>query len=201
MISRGQWRWIGYAAAAVATAMAMAWVDHDDTVVQPVSRSPIRTPSAGLRAPTMESSQRPAPVAILHPRSLAEPVADPFESLPVAAAKSSIAAAPVRAPAEPSLGAAAPPLPFSYVGRWKENGRTTLYLQRDDKPIAVRGPGRIDAEYSVQSIDERGVVFTYMPLGTVQALRFDGASPAVPPGSTTAAAPVASEGGEKPSEN
>jgi hypothetical protein len=68
--------------------------------------------------------------------------------------------------------AAPPTLPFQYLGKWTQNGRTTVFLVRDHHPYAARLGQDLDHEYHVDAIAEDYLVLTYMPLGTRQVLVF-----------------------------
>lgn len=207
-------RWLAYAAAALLTGVAMAWVDRRDEaasgalpVVLPVALPVARSgPAAAPRAGAMDnpdslpgSAER---LVALAERTVTPPTSDPFETAATVAASMAAAGAstsrpmPIAAAPAPAL----PAMPFTFLGRWTERGQTTVYLQRDNRSVSVRGVGKLDDEYSVESIDDQGIVFNYLPLGQLQALRFDArpadASPAARPGSVAAAteAPAPAEG-------
>jgi len=65
-----------------------------------------------------------------------------------------------------------PPLPFKYLGKWTQNGRTTVLLERDHYPYAARLGRNLDHEYRVDAIEADHMVLTYLPLGTKQVLVF-----------------------------
>lgn len=98
--------------------------------------------------------ERPAPSA---------PQADPF------ARRSFAAPPPAAAPAGPAKPAA-PPLPFRYLGKLTENGRTEVFLLRGDDIVSIAPGQKIDAEYRVERISETEVSMTFLPLGTRQSL-------------------------------
>jgi len=176
-------RWLAYAGAGLLTLAAMAWVDRgrdEGAVALPTAR--VATPVASRAAPA-------AGVPLLRARAENEPLDDPFGAFgePVAAAAF---APPPREP-QPAAPPAPPPLPFAYVGRWTEQGRTTIYLQRKDRSVAVLGLGRLDDEYSVQSISDQGMVFKYKALDVLQGLRFDAPAAVVTAAAAQAAPAVA----------
>jgi hypothetical protein len=72
----------------------------------------------------------------------------------------------------PAKEAAAPPLPFSYIGKVTQDGRTTVFLSRDQFSYAARVGENLDSEYRVDAIEENRVVLTYLPLGTQRVLPF-----------------------------
>lgn len=191
MSSSARLRWIGYAVAAVLTIAAMGWVgqgDESDGVVLPSARMATPGPSRpAAEAPDPAAQRLAATVPLLRPRQESDPLADPFDAAQEVAAAAA-PARPVQAEPQPVAPPSAPPLPFSYVGRWTEHGKTTIYLLRKDRPVAVLDVGRLDDEYSVQSIDEQGMVFKYAPVGTLQGLRFDAPPPVVASAAATSVA-------------
>ena len=69
----------------------------------------------------------------------------------------------------------APPLPFTYIGRFDNPGDPTLILLvRDDRLFTVSQGDTIDATYRVDRIDAGSVELTYLPLKQKQVLRTDG---------------------------
>lgn len=60
--------------------------------------------------------------------------------------------------------AAAPPLPFRYIGRLRANGKLEVLLMRGAKVYSVARGGEIDGEYRVERITESTISFTYLPL-------------------------------------
>jgi hypothetical protein len=87
------------------------------------------------------------------------------------------AARPVNARVEPPPVPVAPPLPFSYLGRMKNGERALVYLRKNGQGMVIAESGAtIDNLYRVESISDSAVDFTYLPLGTKQALNL----PSVP---------------------
>jgi len=76
------------------------------------------------------------------------------------------------AAAATATDAAAPALPFKYLGKWTLKGRTTIFLVRDHHPYAARLGQDLDHEYRVDAIEENHAVLMYMPLGLRQVLVF-----------------------------
>ena len=64
--------------------------------------------------------------------------------------------------------AAAPPLPFRYIGRLRANGKLEVLLMRGTKVYSIGRGGEIDGEYRVDRITESTISFTYLPLKTKQ---------------------------------
>lgn len=93
------------------------------------------------------------------------PRIDPF-------ARASFAPRPapqVVASAEPPKPVA-PPLPFRYMGRLTENGKTEVFVLRGEDIISIAPGQKIDAEYRVDGITDTAISMTYLPLKTRQSL-------------------------------
>ena len=74
----------------------------------------------------------------------------------------------------PPPAPAAPALPFKYFGKLTQNGKTEVYVMRGDELLTVTAGQKIDHEYSVESITESAIGFTYLPLKTRQSLELQG---------------------------
>jgi len=114
----------------------------------PVSASaPVNAPAAGG---TLSILKQRLDAAISGGR-------DPFsDGAPAAAAAAAAAPAPAQvalAPSEPVK----PVAPFTYVGRWQEQGRTAVFLKAGDRVLTVRGPGPLEGGYVAEAITADGV--------------------------------------------
>jgi hypothetical protein len=92
------------------------------------------------------------------------------------------------APARPAAQAVAPrsqapPLPFSFLGKMTEGAETSIILYRGGRTITVRGPGRLDDDYVVESIQETFLALRYLPLGEQQFLELTALQDPTPYGS------------------
>jgi hypothetical protein len=91
----------------------------------------------------------------------------------------------------------APPLPYTYLGRIRSSGTTTVFLGRQNRESAARVGSIIDDTYRVEKIEEDSLVLLYLPLGTPQTLLFAPESltarAARPGGSQVAQTPGAQE--------
>ena len=76
----------------------------------------------------------------------------------------------------PGKDAAAPPLPFAYLGKWTQDGHTTVFLSRDQSSYAAHVGENLDSDYRVDAIEENRIVLTYLPLGTQRVLSFSATS-------------------------
>jgi hypothetical protein len=101
-------------------------------------------------------------LAKLERPALQAPHADPF-------ARRSFAV-PTQVASVEAAKPAAPPLPFRYMGRLTENGKTEVYVLRGDDIINIAAGRRIDAEYRVDAITDSSIRFTYLPLRLKQSL-------------------------------
>lgn len=65
----------------------------------------------------------------------------------------------------------APPLPFSYMGKMLEDGRTTVFLTRQNRNFVVSAGDTIESTYRVDEINARFMTLTYLPLNIKQTLQ------------------------------
>lgn len=102
---------------------------------------------------------------------------------------------PPRDASRPPAPPQAPPLPFTYRGRIRSGGTTTVFLARQNRESIARVGDVLDDTYRVERIDEGRMVLVYLPLGTQQTLSFAAGSDALrspPPGETAGAMDAAS---------
>jgi hypothetical protein len=64
----------------------------------------------------------------------------------------------------------APPLPFSYLGRYVEDGKLTLMLVRADRIYTVSEGELIDNTYRIGAVSGSLLELTYLPLNIKQTL-------------------------------
>lgn len=80
-------------------------------------------------------------------------------------------ASPVAKPRPgPPPAPSAPPLPFSYLGKLIDGERTVVFLARGDRTYSVEPGKQIDDSYRLERAQPAELTFTYLPLGTRQAL-------------------------------
>jgi hypothetical protein len=65
----------------------------------------------------------------------------------------------------------APALPFSYMGRWQDDGQTTYYLMRGTLPLSVRAGQVLDGVWRFEPVANGILNFTYLPLNQTRSLR------------------------------
>ena len=80
------------------------------------------------------------------------------------------APAPKAGPAQAPPPPAAPPLPFTYIGKAAAAGVWEVFLARGEETHVVRKGTLIDAAYRVESIAPPVITLTYLPLNQVQQL-------------------------------
>lgn len=128
---------------------------------------------AGRERPALElfperTAQAPAPAADdidlkrLRRGESSTPLADPF-------LRKSFGEQGRSSPSRPNAKPAPPPLPFQYFGRLTENGKTEVFVLRGEELLAIE-PGQRLGEYRVESVGEKSIAFTYLPLKTRQTL-------------------------------
>lgn len=78
----------------------------------------------------------------------------------------------VALPVLPQERREAPPLPYRYLGRMVEGGKTIVLLARGDETFAVR-PGQQfgGGRWKLERVTEHEVVFVYLPLRAQRAIQ------------------------------
>ncbi|MBJ7309622.1 hypothetical protein ACFOLJ_13325 [Rugamonas sp. CCM 8940] len=74
------------------------------------------------------------------------------------------------APAKPAGPAGAPPLPFLFMGRFVDEGKTAFFLQLDGRNIVAHAGDKIDERYVLDSVGADALHFIYLPLNQKQSL-------------------------------
>jgi len=151
-----KWRWWAYAVAGVLTLVAMRWVDERAGEIEGVPPTPVSTAVAAVRPP-VDRPATPSPLLTFdmpRRRGGSLPAGDPFAS----------AASPTEAPEPPTVAPPAftrpalPVMPFRYVGKWEEDGRTIVYIADAARTYEVRDSGPLTEEFSVESIGDTELV-------------------------------------------
>ena len=75
--------------------------------------------------------------------------------------------APERQIATPS---GAPPLPFQFMGRFTDEGKTAYFLQIDGQNVVARPGEKINDSYLLDSVSGDTMNFIYLPLNQKQSL-------------------------------
>lgn len=76
---------------------------------------------------------------------------------------------PVQAPVPPPPPTA-PPLPFSYFGRYEEDGAKTILLLKGERMYTVAEGDVIEQTYRVERLANGQLELTYLPLNITQTL-------------------------------
>jgi hypothetical protein len=122
------------------------------------------TPRRAAAVPSSEID-----LASLERGTPAAPAGDPFAPKSFAPPPAPVAHAPAAPPQPPS----APPLPFVYAGKVTQDGKTDVYVTRNDNLISVAPGDKIDGEYRVDAVTASAIRFTYLPLKTIQSLELE----------------------------
>ncbi len=75
----------------------------------------------------------------------------------------------------------APPLPFRYLGKLIEDGRTTAFIVSGERNLIVREGDTLQGAYRVERIEDQSMTFTYLPLKQSQMLSFNRPAAAAAP--------------------
>ncbi|RCW71338.1 hypothetical protein [Pseudorhodoferax soli] len=166
-------RWMLYGLAALGTGAAMLAVQPPDDAAAPALSAPASRParSAAATAPAL-----PTAALALPQRPYTEAGRSPFGDPAAAAATAAAAqAAAAAAPAVPAMASAparpaAPALPFTFLGRWTENGLTTVLLAHGARQLSAVAGRPLTPDYMVEHIGERELRLLHVPTGTRHAL-------------------------------
>lgn len=163
-------------AAAAATLLA-AWFapEQDGGVVGPAAATTREAPAASTPPAVAEA----APAASLgaqlqiHPRLEEDDLGNVFakQSWQPDAPKKAI---PEQALQEQRQAAArpagAPALPFQFMGRFSDDGKTAYFLQIDGRNVVAHPGDNIDDNYRLDSVSGDSLNFIYLPLNQKQSL-------------------------------
>ena len=145
---------------AAAASMVAGREKHSPEVVEAAATRPARAAAVSTTEIDLTKLERSA---------LATPGNDPFAPKSFAPPPAPRVAHASAAPEPPS----APPLPFVYAGKVTQDGRTEVYVTRNDELISIAPGENIDAQYRVDAISASSIRFTYLPLKTVQSLELE----------------------------
>ena len=129
-------------------------------------------PAPGAVEPAARPAERAAPAESLASIDIAklkragqQPIAND-----VLAVHSAAAAAAGTGPAAAQPAPAAPPLPFSYLGRMVDGDKTLVFVGQGAEHYAVTPGLTIDKVYRVEQVTDVAITFVFVPLGTRQVL-------------------------------
>ena len=133
----------------------------------------LKTGSVQARTPDISIEEFEKYLNRLESERTAKQVRDILESK---SWRSVIASAPpeMTAPPPPPPDAKEPPppptLPFRYVGKMEDPRGLKLFISWNDTDYSVSGGEILNDIYRVDSVQERQISFTYLPLGITQTL-------------------------------
>ncbi|MES2348532.1 MAG: hypothetical protein V4641_13305 [Pseudomonadota bacterium] len=157
-------------AAAVVTLLA-AWFapDQDGGVVGPAAAT---TREAAPSVPFTDAAPAGAPEELqIHPRVVDDDMGNVFAKqswAPEAPKKMMQEQAPQ---AQQTAAPSGPPaLPFQFVGRFIDEGKTAWFLQIDGQNIVARPGEKVNDDYMLDSVNGGTMTFIYLPLNQKQTL-------------------------------
>lgn len=156
-------RWLILGSLLTATLAAVAWLNDQEATGPAVAAAKPR----GAARPVNESRQLALDKLKRVPAAEAAPVSDVFTI------QSWYVPPPPPKPAPPPPPAP-PPMPFTYMGRLVEDGKTTVFLTKQNRNYAIAQGDTVEGGYRVDIIDANRVVFTYLPLNMQQTLTTGG---------------------------
>jgi hypothetical protein len=147
-----------YALAAIALALGVS-------VVAGRESRPAPPPAAAPAAPREADAPPALALERLERPGLGEARAHLFTTPPARAAPPPSPPPVVAAPSVP------PPLPYRFLGRYVEGGRSAVYLARGDEPVLAVPGATLPGGYRVEEVAPEAVTLLYVPLGSRQRLQ------------------------------
>ena len=167
-------RWLMLGGLLVATLAAAAWVR--DSAVAPGAEVVAAADSRGATA-AAQTPQGGTPgdtpvinLEKLKSRNLGKAARDPFAPVTPRAAKSKPKAAARPAPVAVAPPPAAPPLPFTYMGKLMSGGDLAVFLVQGERNLVVHEGDTIDSLYRVERISEADITLLFLPLNQRQTI-------------------------------
>jgi len=163
--------------AAAATLLA-AWFAPDDEgmLVSPAAAAP-RPAYEAIAAAKAAGAQAPAiPAELQIQRRVADEDLGNLFTSQGWQDPSPLKPAAARAPGQPagngagSAAGGAPALPFLFVGRFIDDGKSAYFLQMEDRNIVARVGEKIGDSYQLDGAVNGTLTFTYLPLNLKQTL-------------------------------
>ena len=170
--------------ALAATLAATAWVEKRNAAPDdfgPVAHAAVRQPDETVRpvpegaAPAVETPRGggAASDAQIDLARLKREIAPSGHPADDAFAKHTWYVPPPPPKPGPPPKPTAPPLPFKFMGRFTEGGKEVVFITNSqDRNFAVSRGDTIEGNYRVESITDRSMTLTYLPLGQQQTLPF-----------------------------
>lgn len=121
------------------------------------------TPSSGEAPPV---SPEHLDLAVLAERSL-PPLSPTLFGNVVAVPPPPVLNLPPPPPPKP----VAPPLPYTYLGQYRDaDGAIVFYLRKGDQVILAKPGSQLDEQYRLEADFRQGLTFTYLPLKEAQVI-------------------------------
>ncbi len=165
-------------AAAVATLLA-AWFapDQDGGVVGPAAATTREAALAPVAAVAPPASATPAADGIdlqIHPRVADDEMGNVFAKqswAPETPKKIMMDQAQAQQTAQQAGASSGPPaLPFQFMGRFTDEGKTAYFLQIDGQNVVARPGEKVNDSYLLDSVSDNTMNFIYLPLNQKQTL-------------------------------
>lgn len=170
-------------AAAVATLLA-AWFapDQDGGVVGPAAATtreaaPVSAAQAPVAAVAPPASTAPAADSIdlqIHPRVADDEMGNVFAKqswAPETPKKVMMDQAQAQQTSQQASAPSGPPaLPFQFMGRFADEGKTAYFLQIDGQNVVARPGEKVNDSYLLDSVSGDTMNFIYLPLNQKQTL-------------------------------
>jgi hypothetical protein len=170
------------AAALLATLAAAWWAPAptpDDLASPPATRLPEPRLPATTALPSRSASAAAVVLLAIAPRaSGAAPPANLFTAPappPAPRVAKVVKSQPVIAALLPEPAPQAPPLPFQFLGRYKDAGQVAIFLQHADQNLVVRVGDVLQGQYKVESLTDTALHLIYLPLNQPQTLTLSAA--------------------------
>jgi hypothetical protein len=147
------------------TVVAALWPRAKNDTADGVATSPstLRSRAPVLNAPTTLQLRSLTPASPAQNREIGDLFAHQTVTPPATYA----------APEQPT----APPLPFTYGGRYTEGKNVFVFLSEGEKMHTARLGDTIDAKYRIEKIGPAAITLTYLPLGLEQTLQTGSTTP------------------------
>lgn len=164
-------RWMLYGVAALLTGAAMLAVQPQQEAGEAAASLPAARPARAVPAGTAPA----APLA-LPQRPYGGAGRSPFGDPALAAAAAAAQAAAAAPPPTPVDSTAAAPaataaaLPFRFLGRWTEDGTSTVFLAQGQRQFTAVAGRHLTPDYLVEHIGARELRLLHVPTGTRQTL-------------------------------
>ena len=167
--------------AAAATLLA-AWFapEQDGGVVGPAAATTREAPSAAAAIQQADTTPVDVTVAARPPSAIdlhIQSRVDDDEPGNAFAKQSWAPQSPLKVMQEPAApqqravtSSGAPALPFQFMGRFTDDGKTAYFLQIDGQNVVARPGEKINDSYLLDSVSGDTMNFTYLPLNQKQTL-------------------------------